>query len=569
MNTYFKTLVLLFLFIFSSIQSQINIKDYEMQWEGKLNDKNAFNISVSIEILNNNEYKLSLYNKNFNFTKNVSSSSKEFIEFNIDENTSFSGILNKKKKEISGFISSGMYFYHTKLTKDKNEKYIGKWNVFLLEELLSKSIFLSIENVTKNGFDAYPFFGDQRFTGTHAFNAKLNKNIVTFQDFRTGINFRATLLKETIELEALVANTAFTKVSLQKTKTPWKFGDYKTNHNKISKLDDGWKMNPLKNTSLLKKMEDSIHQKKLINTHSVLIAKKGKIVYEKYFDGHTNKTIHDQRSASKSIASAITGIVIAEGLLKSDTDLIYNYLPKEYQNSKGTLKSEIKIKDLLTMSSGLDAVDFGTKRKSKASEQAYQNSKNWLKTVLQAPMINRPGTVANYGSANPYLLGVILNDITPIPLQLYMDQKLLNPLGIHNYAIQKEMTGKPYFGGGMYISPRDMLKFGQLYLCKGKLNGKRILPKKWVEKSFQNYLSLENTIEQNGYGYLWWHKIYFVNGKKIKSIEARGNGGQYIFIVPKLDIVSVITAGNYRNGKTKQPEIIFEKYILPTLIENN
>ena len=566
MNTYFKTLFILFAFTFSSIQSQTNIKDYEMQWEGKLNDKNAFNFSVSIDILQDNSYKFSLFNKNFNFSKKVESTSNNYIEFNIDENTSFSGILNKKKTEISGFISSGMYFYHTKLSKDKTDKYVGKWNVFLLEEFLSKSIFLSIENVTKNGFDAYPFFGDQRFAGTHAMNSKLNGNIVTFQDFRTGIHFRATLLKETIELEALVANTAFTKVALQKTKSPWKFGDYKTDNNQIAKLNDGWKIKTLKEKALLTTMENEIHQKKFINTHSVLISKKGKIIYEKYFDGYTNKTIHDQRSASKSIASAITGIAIEDGLLKSDTDLLYNYLPEEYQNQKDALKSEIKIKDLLTMSSGLDAVDFGIKRKSKASEQAYQNSRNWLKTVLDAPMINKPGTVANYGSANPYLLSVVLNDLTPIPLQLYMDKKLLNPLGIHNYAIQKEMTGKPYFGGGMYLSSRQMLKFGQLYLCKGKLNGKRILSKKWVEKSFRNYLNLENTVDKSGYGYLWWHKTYTVNGKQIKSIEARGNGGQYIFVVPELDVVSVITAGNYRNGKTKQPEKIFEQYILPTLV---
>lgn len=566
MNTYFKILILLFIFTFSSVQSQINIKDYEMQWEGKLNDKNAFNLSVSINVLNENEYNFSVFNKNFNFSKKVKSLSNNYIEFNIDDNTSFSGILNKKKEEISGFISSGMYFYHTRLTKDTSGLYKGKWNVFLLEEFISKSFFLSIENVTENGFDTFPFLGDQRFAGTHAMNSKLNGNVVTFQDFRTGIHFRAILLKETIELEALVANKAFTKVSLQKTKIPWKFGDYETDNNQIFKLNDGWKTKSLKEKILLEKMEDEIHQKKFINTHSVLISKKGKIVYEKYFDGYTNRTIHDQRSASKSIASAITGIAIEEGLLKNDSDFIYDYLPKKYQNPKEVLKSEIKIKDLLTMSSGLDAVDFGTKRKSKASEQAYQNSRNWLKTVLEAPMINKPGTVANYGSANPYLLSVILNDLTPIPLQLYMDQKLLNPLGIHNYAIQKEMTGKPYFGGGMYISPRQMLKFGQLYLCKGKFNKKRILSKNWVEKSFKNYLNLENTKDKNGYGYLWWHKTYTVNSKEIKSIEARGNGGQYIFVIPELDVVSVITAGNFRNGKTQQPEIIFEKYVLPTLL---
>ena len=82
----------------------------------------------------------------------------------------------------------------------------------------------------------------------------------------------------------------------------------------------------------------------------------------------------------------------------------------------------------------------------------------------------------------------------------------------------------------------------------------------------QRKYSLENTKDKNGYGYLWWHKTYTVNGRKIKSIEARGNGGQYIFVVPELDIVSVITAGNYRNGKTQQPETIFEQYILPKLL---
>ena len=566
MNTFFKTLLILFLFTFSTIKSQTNIRDYEMQWEGKLNDKNAFNFSVSIDVINNNEYEFSLFNKNFNFSKKVTSASNKFIEFNIDNTISFSGILNQKNDEISGFISSGMYFYHTKLTKDKSGLYTGKWNVFLLDELLSKSIFLSIENVTYNSFDAFPFFGDQRFAGTHAMNSKLNGNIVTFQDFRTGIHFRATLLKETIDLEILVANTVFTKVKLQKTKTPWKFGEYETDINQIAKLDDGWKIKPLRKIPLLKEMEKNIEQKKYINTHSVLIAKKGKIVYEKYFDGYTNKTIHDQRSASKSIASAITGIAIQEGLLKSENDLLYDYLPKAYDYTKLDLKTEIKIKHLLTMSSGIDAVDFGIIRKSKASEQAYQNSRNWLQTVIEAPMIHKPGTVANYGSANPYLLGVILNDLTPIPLQLYMDQKLLNPLGIHNYVIQKDMSGKPYFGGGMYLSSRNMLKFGQLYLSEGTINRKNILSEEWVKKSFKNYLTLENTIDKSGYGYLWWHKTYTVNGKEIKSIEARGNGGQYIFVIPELNIVSVITAGNYRNGKTKQPESIFEKYILPTIL---
>ena len=111
-----------------------------------------------------------------------------------------------------------------------------------------------------------------------------------------------------------------------------------------------------------------------------------------------------------------------------------------------------------------------------------------------------------------------------------------------------------------------MLKFGQLYVSKGKWNGKKIVSKKWVEKSFKNYLELKNTKDKNGYGYLWWHNTYTINGKEIKSIEARGNGGQYIFVIPALKTVCVITAGNYRSTKTQQPECILENYILPSLL---
>ena len=219
------------------------------------------------------------------------------------------------------------------------------------------------------------------------------------------------------------------------------------------------------------------------------------------------------------------------------------------------------------MSSGLDAVDFGIKRKSLASEDNYQPTQDWTKTILQAPMIYEPNTHANYGSANPYLLGVAMDSIVAEPLEMFMDKNLFQKLGISNYIVQTDMTGRPYFGGGMYLTPRDMMKFGELYLNKGKLFGKQILSENWIQDSFKNYRVLENTNDKNGYGYLWWHYTYQYNGTSIKSKEARGAGGQYIFVLPKLEMVVVITSGNYRNGKTQQPESILEKYILP-YIEN-
>lgn len=99
-----------------------------------------------------------LYNEDFNFNKKVKSTADTYIEFNIDTNTSFNGVLNKKKFEINGFISSGFYFYDVQLMQSENGTYTGKWNIFMLDEVLSKSIYLSIENVTAANFDAFNKF---------------------------------------------------------------------------------------------------------------------------------------------------------------------------------------------------------------------------------------------------------------------------------------------------------------------------------------------------------------------------------------------------------------------------
>jgi CubicO group peptidase (beta-lactamase class C family) len=114
-----------------------------------------------------------------------------------------------------------------------------------------------------------------------------------------------------------------------------------------------------------------------------------------------------------------------------------------------------------------------------------------------------------------------------------------------------------------------MLKIGQLYLDGGRWQGRQVLSESWVRDSFGKYGRLE-PLDRNGneYGYLWWHESYQVGGRKIASVEARGNGGQYIFVVPGLEAVAVITSGNYRGGltMTRQPQRIFERYLLPALV---
>jgi CubicO group peptidase (beta-lactamase class C family) len=118
----------------------------------------------------------------------------------------------------------------------------------------------------------------------------------------------------------------------------------------------------------------------------------------------------------------------------------------------------------------------------------------------------------------------------------------------------------------MLLRPRDLLKFGLLYADGGKWQNRQIINKSWVDASFKKYLVLENHNEKNEYGFLWWHYHYNVNGQTINTIEARGAGGQYIFIVPQYQMVVVITSGNFRNRRVWQPEKIMENYILKAVM---
>jgi len=546
------------------------MEDYTKQWEGQFETSKTVNFTVEIEHFNAEESVFKISNSHPIVNQKFSDNNPHLIHVYINKNLSFKGQFNEDKSVINGFIKSGYLMYHIKLTKNNKKVYVGQWNVLVVDELKSKTFYLSIENGSGENYEAYPFFEDDRFTGTWCTNFKKNKDTLSFIDFKTGLGFKGLLTKSKIILDVNLAGKFVTQIELIPSQKDWKIGGFKTKKTNKTPLylNDGWDISLPKNfnTESIDKMEDAINSNVFENTHSVLIARNGKLIYENYFSGYNSSIPHDTRSASKSISSAIVGIAIDSKMIKNENEKLYDFLPEKYKTTTDTLKKQISIHSLLTMSSGLDAIDFGIQRESFATEDKYQQQKDITKYILEAPMLYKPNLHSNYGSANPYLLGVIANSVISEPLELFMDRTLFQKLKIFNYIIQSDGHGVPYFGGGMYLTPRDMLKFGQLYLNKGKWKNKRIVSKEWIKKSFKNYHILENTVDKNGYGYLWWHKTYNVNGQLIKSVEARGAGGQYIFVVPQLKSVIVITSSNFRNGKFQQPEKILNDYILPSLL---
>ena len=547
-----KITLFLFFFVILSLHAQ-KMEDYTNPWEGKFDNPKTVHLKVSIENLDSAKPRFKIANEHTIVDYPFTTENQSNLKITFSENQFFEGSFSANQKEINGFIKSGLLLYHITLTKGKDNIFSGYWNIVMVDELLSSKLYLSIENGNNDDYQAYPVFGDDRFTGTWCTDFQKENNQISFTDFKTGLKFKGELNLNEIKLGLFLGTNLITQINLTKSEKDWTTGGFSSD-NKKSKLQ-------------LLGLEGLVKSDSLPNTHSILISEKGKIIYEHYFDGYTANLPHDMRSSSKSISSAFVGIAKDKSLFKSVDQSIFDFLPAKYQNQKDNLKEKISIQSLLTMSSGLDAIDYGINAnpKSAAVEDNYQMATDWTEAILSAPMIHPSNTKANYGSANPYLLGIAMDSLIREPLELFMDKNLFQKLAITDYILQTDVKGNPYFGGGMYLTPKDMLKFGELYLNRGKWNGQRIISEQWVADSFKSYHVLENTVDKNEYGYLWWHHLYLINGKRIKTMEARGAGGQYIFVVPDLKSVVVITSGNYRNGKSQQPEKIFEKHILPQL----
>ncbi|PHI21811.1 hypothetical protein CEQ90_00560 [Lewinellaceae bacterium SD302] len=547
------TFIFLLCFINFPVSAQ-DMAEYNGSWRGVVERSDALSFTVAIDLVDDREGTITVSNYRMEVKQKFDYSSAHEIKIPLADDVYFIGYLADDAASIHGFIQSGILFYNLKLDKSTSGLYTGKWHIFMFKKLEPNTVFLSVEGGAGDDYQLYPFFGDDRFTGTWCNGFEKENDELSFFDFKTGMRMKGRLLEEQILLQFILLDEVVTEISFSKTDPDWQI---KTTHDSSEDV--------FNNKLQLSELEDSIAAGGLANTHAVLISRNGQTIYERYFNGYLADIPHDQRSASKSVSSAMIGIAIDQGIIPSVTTSVLDYLPSEYSSGADSLKRSIDFHSLLTMSSGLDANDNSRDRVSAASENNYQQSPNWLKTVLSAEMVSPPNQHANYGSANPYLLGRALDSILDEPTVLFMHRNLFEPLGVSNYIVQTDETGRPYFGGGMYLTPAQMLRFGELYLNEGTFNGKRILTKDWVKASFTRHTNLENVADQNGYGYLWWQHNYTNGGKTYQSYEARGAGGQYIFVIPELSVVVAITSGNFRNGNTRQPEGILEQYVLPSL----
>jgi CubicO group peptidase (beta-lactamase class C family) len=330
-------------------------------------------------------------------------------------------------------------------------------------------------------------------------------------------------------------------------------------------IADGWPVASLQSQLLapkpIEQLTDQILTEQYRNIHSLLVVRNGKLVYENYFNGYTQSIPENIYSATKSITSALVGIAVDKHLIKSIDDKVVDYFPQytDLPNLTST-KKQMTIRDLLTMSSGLECADDDPQ--SPGNEATMYQSPDWIRYTLSLPMKANPGTMSNYCTGGVAVLGGILQQATGKTVDEFAQAYLWNPLGIGPIRWDRMPTGQVNTSGRMFIRPRDMAKLGQLFLDKGKWQDQQVLSANWVDESTRKQVVLRD----QEYGYLWWRRQFVMDDKTYPAYYASGNGGHFIVVIPGVNVVVVSTAGNLNSGLTAQVFGMIRFGILPALL---
>ncbi len=344
----------------------------------------------------------------------------------------------------------------------------------------------------------------------------------------------------------------------------------KYQYNVPQKLDDGWDTLSYKalgiNESKIQSMVKAILNEEYEKIHSVLVVKAGKLIIEEYFYSFDHNIKHVIHSDTKSVTSALFGIAVDQGHITDLNRKLSDYFSEYSKLFQDKDKRKITLKHLLTMTGGFDWDESSySYRDIRNSHVSMNISDHQIRFVLERAMLYQPGETFKYNSGLSIVLGEIIRRTTSYRADKFAEKYLFGPLGISDYKWSSYPNGTLQTGGGLQLIPRDMAKFGYLFLSGGTWKGKRIISEKWVSESTKEHVNLSYF----GYGYQWWRRTYFdmKTGASIKSFFAWGYGGQYIFVFPKLDAVVVFTGGNYLDRqKARAPFEILDHYIIPALI---
>jgi CubicO group peptidase (beta-lactamase class C family) len=287
----------------------------------------------------------------------------------------------------------------------------------------------------------------------------------------------------------------------------------------------------------------------------LLVIRHGYVVFERYFGSAYGRNDPVKiRSITKSFVGTLIGIALADGKLESLDQTIGESIPDRIPSKADPGTPNITIRHLLTMTSGWQW-DIGT------DYQRLIASKNWSALTLSLPIAYEPGTFYAYNTGGSHLLSVILTTVTEQDTADYAQEKLFDPLGIARPTWQRSPQHETVGGFGLELTARELAKLGYLYLNGGQWDGRQVVPADYV-KAATSYQSTGDSTGYAAYGYQWW--VADVAG--MPSFFGLGFGGQYLYVVPALDLIAVVVAGFETAPPVTIHRPVIENVIVPAVV---
>lgn len=285
--------------------------------------------------------------------------------------------------------------------------------------------------------------------------------------------------------------------------------------------------------------------------HGIAVVRNGYLVMEAYVHPFRAGDRHYIASCTKSFTSALIGIALEQGHIDTIDHRLLDFFPERTVANGDAQKQAITLEHVLAMSSGLDWP--GSELGETLDSQLVQ-SQDWVQFVLVRPMAREPGTTFRYNSGGSHLLAAIMRQTTAqTPLE-FAQEHLFKPLGMANVFWPADPAGVNVGGWGLELTLPDLARFGYLYLQHGLWEGQAVLPAEWVEASTTS--QIDTGYRGYDYGYQWWVD-------PAGGYHARGYGGQYIFVVPELNMVVVFVSDFTSLDMETIPSELLESFIIP------
>ncbi|MBK9695904.1 MAG: serine hydrolase [Propionibacteriaceae bacterium] len=302
----------------------------------------------------------------------------------------------------------------------------------------------------------------------------------------------------------------------------------------------------------LARLEAGVEALENSSLFSVLVVRNDSLVFEEYFNGSARSSSNNVHSASKSVLGAALAIAVERGDIPSLDTRVSDVLPEYFTGSESS-RSAITLRDLMTMSAGLSWTEDET-------EYKIESSTDWVAAVLGQRMASTPGTSFTYSTGNTHVLSAIIQRATGMGTCEFVHQYLFSPMNVTAEHWGRDPQGVSSGGYNLYLTPRELAKFGLLMLHDGTWKGQQLVPAKYIQEAQRTVFDVDAT---TSYGELFW--VRTIAGHK--TFFAWGWGGQFVYVIPDEDLVLVITQNTSDDHANREVDAaaFIEESLLPSI----